>query len=971
MIAVLASYINGEIKDEQYWNYFDVNSQQNYQVSSESGEKLYSPNKFKLVVGAKYRTMEDIHVLRPTKGSFDEFLIELYLNKEKLNQFVNSKVKIQLEELLSSFNIKRNKQGYVLMPNKGYNVERIKEITERLLDVIPEDLRKISQNGIDSYDKMECNDDKKPKKIIDNLSSLTAFYIGIHDKEKELEEKLESSDVVFITGLGGMGKSTLSMKLGEDYKNRGWQVRWLNGGKLDDEFFQLAKDLEIETNNLGSNALKSLVYQGLGKIHQTNPILLIFDNAEDGAKIRQYLENRSNGIKVIITTRNSNLVEGYQSIQMNGFNEEQALRYVQVVLQKNKNEAKKLVETVGLSPFRLSKAVAYWSTNDLITVNEYIKQYKLVKEGHEQNADIYPEVEMLFGNLRRESSKTWRLLEYMVYLGSDAIPVEFIMQVMGQTIGELQKHVNELKKLSLINVISDEERILIKISHKIVEEETKKTLADEDGSQVNGILEKLMMELGKVFENIFEEYDRTQISKERLEWLTFARTLLEEAKTRALYTQDRVMLLYRLGLYCSKILHNFQETIKYWEDLLSDEYLIKDTHFPQSLKANVLNQLGGVYVNLQGEENANKGLGYYKKSLGLYQTLGNHKEQAHLLIDIGITCLLKKDNNGKLSAEYFQSGLNMVKQFCLDWKEKTLKELLRIGIAYIYQESNEEIILGIVYLEKALKMHYEFAIANNHQTAELLNSIAFAYTKLNDDGKALEYYKQAYCVLFTEFGDDSKEVKIQKDYIEKFQPEFFERKSKQTKACLGADKVGSECRYLITSRGVTDENLLKIKQKIHYDLWFITLEANVDYWTSWGWSSNTPENEPGLWASLKRGHEDADYGIKGHMERFADKLAQTERELAEMLCFEAMNLGIMQSEKKDYEIVKSFTQDNPELVKKIAEQHPEFFVDGTIVESCLQTMSEDSTFMNHIFENVQYIGMKELRKQCSKIAAGF
>ena len=78
-------------------------------------------------------------------------------------------------------------------------------------------------------------------------------------------------------------------------------------------------------------------------------------------------------------------------------------------------------------------------------------------------------------------------------------------------------------------------------------------------------------------------------------------------------------------------------------------------------------------------------------------------------------------------------------------------------------------------------------------------------------------------------------------------------------------------------------------------------------------------------------------------------------EHAKKYCFEAMNLGIMNSKRKPYEVVEAFTRANPELVKKIALESPESFVDGSIAEACVRAMPGDDKFAQHIYKYVRYM----------------
>lgn len=71
----------------------------------------------------------------------------------------------------------------------------------------------------------------------------------------------------------------------------------------------------------------------------------------------------------------------------------------------------------------------------------------------------------------------------------------------------------------------------------------------------------------------------------------------------------------------------------------------------------------------------------------------------------------------------------------------------------------------------------------------------------------------------------------------------------------------------------------------------------------------------------------------------------------------------MQPKKKPYDIVQNFTLENPELVIKIAIKHPEFFVDGSIAEACVNAMEHDDSFKQDMFIFVKYIGMEKRKER--------
>ncbi|MCC8407169.1 MAG: hypothetical protein LN560_06275 [Rickettsia endosymbiont of Sceptobius lativentris] len=58
-------------------------------------------------------------------------------------------------------------------------------------------------------------------------------------------------------------------------------------------------------------------------------------------------------------------------------------------------------------------------------------------------------------------------------------------------------------------------------------------------------------------------------------------------------------------------------------------------------------------------------------------------------------------------------------------------------------------------------------------------------------------------------------------------------------------------------------------------------------------------------------------------------------EIAKMLCFEAICLGAINSLSKNFTCVKEFAASYPALINKIATEHPEYFIDGSILRVCV------------------------------------
>ncbi len=1127
IVGFLKSYVKGEIKQDQYWTYFeniDFKISNEDEISYEERTKLTFDNRFTLIALAKYREGKNVHNLKLNTDSVDKYLYKLYDFKEKLGEQEDLLpiVKTQLEELLASFKINRNGQQNTLIPNAGYDIDGIREKTQRLLQVLPKDVRKVWQKVLIHKPSI-----LQIGQLPDNLPLATANYTVIQDKEKELKDKLAKDQIVVISGIGGMGKSTLAKKCGYDYKQQiGWKVRWIKGTQIDQEFFTLAKDLNIITDNLRPEEIRNIVYGGLERLPKKQ-ILLIFDNVEETEKIEQYLMNLPNHVKVVITTRQTDLLKGIEAIKVEGFSEEKAKIYLKAALGKNESEVGKFVNTVGQSPFRLDKVVAYFNKHKLTNVDDYIKEYDKIKKGRSQNEEIYPEVELLFRDLKEKSPESWRLLKYLAYLDAEGVPLELISNIMGKPLEDLEKCVNDLEKLSLMKAINEDNKQILKVSHRIVQEETKKALKEEDQTQSQEILEKLIKEVDQGFPMINENPE---------DWgkvmgvVSHAKMLIEETK-EINQTDGRANLLSKIGAYFYYINFNYGEAINYWEELLKHQRNIHTANHPDV--ASSLDNVGLAYQDLGGTENVKIGLQNLEKALKMRQALypGNNSDVARSLnnvgrayealggtvnVKIGLQNLEKAlkmwqalypDNNSdvacslnnvglaykalggavnvKKGLEYQEASLKMWQKLHpgshidvatslnnvgrayealggegnvkkgLEHLEESLKmiqelfpgnhpdvaiSLDNVGVAYKglggeenvkkgrkYQEASmkmwEELFSGnrpdvaisldnlgrayealggvknvkrgpqyleaslnmrpalypgnrpdvavafdvvgrtyealgetknlierLQYLEVSLKMVQALFFVNHASVAILLSNVGLAYRQFDVD-KALEYLKQAYGINSSIFNEDYTRTKEIKSAIESLQPDFFLNQGSE-QSCLGGNRVGPECRWILTSRQTMNDELLTLKQGIQESILNKIVNAAENYgWTNIGWFGS-------------------DWGVKGYLGKDYLKKALKELgsenaniETAQMLCFESMNLGIMKSAKKPYSIVQEFTRNNPELVKKIAIEHPEFFVDGSIVESCVKAMPNDKAFEEHIFEHVKYMGEEERKSQ--------
>lgn len=413
-------------------------------------------------------------------------------------------------------------------------------------------------------------------------------------------------------------------------------------------------------------------------------------------------------------------------------------------------------------------------------------------------------------------------------------------------------------------------------------------------------------------------------------------------------------------------------------------------------KVKKLNALGLSYAKLGGEENLKKGLKFHEKCLEmLFQELSS-LDRDNPMFDY-IVALLVPDIQEKL--KYYKELLRMYQQSHSNNVFYITDLLYKIGVYYLRlgneecnqiglscfeealeicrreQSTDNQAILAstlinmaghyevhheitgerenlrkkLMCLEQALKIHLQLYSDNHLEIALSLNKVGFMYYRLGDLYKAQEYFKQS-CSIFLKVNDTHELIARIKSNIEVLHADFFQslgQRQSLPQNSFGGNVVGFECRWIILSRGETNDDLVLLKQKIQQSI----LPKIVEVVNTTGWSYVN-------FLSI-------DWGVKGYIEknylaRQLEELGSSNEnvELVQMLCFESMNLSIMKSEKKQYELVESFTREYPELIKKIAKEHPEFFVDGSIVEACIRAMPDQES-KEYILDHVKYMGMEK------------
>jgi tetratricopeptide (TPR) repeat protein len=410
-------------------------------------------------------------------------------------------------------------------------------------------------------------------------------------------------------------------------------------------------------------------------------------------------------------------------------------------------------------------------------------------------------------------------------------------------------------------------------------------------------------------------------------------------------------LLYNIGVTYQN-LGGVKKGLSYYERALTIyQALYEENHRNVAV---ALNAIGVAYENLG---DAKECLNYYWRALTMYQALyeGNHHDVAMSLNNVGAAYEALGDVEQGLN--YYERGLTMYQALHEGNNPDMAMSLNNVGSAY---ETLGNIKKGLVYQEKALSMYQAIYEGNHPDVAKSLNNVGFAYEALGDIEKGLEYYKKALTMYQALYEGDHPNVAISLNNVgfayEKLgdvkngliykeaalamkqalyditHPDVAGSLSNVGLSYGALGDIGKRDLYkscassnngFINKRGPITKSIIRVKQKLQSEV----LNAIQDLAAKGEWSRRYASHYD--WGVLG-------YIDKSYLKKQLHKLNNAGNvKIALSLCFEAITIGIANSEGRDPTCAIEFARAYPELVSEIVKEHPEYFVLETIARACL------------------------------------
>ena len=288
-------------------------------------------------------------------------------------------------------------------------------------------------------------------------------------KLREALQRRERGSTVSITGLGGVGKTTLAAEYAYRYAadyDVVWWVRAENASVLAGDFSVLAGLLHLQTSNQPLAVDASLTW-----LRHNRKWLLVFDNAADLETIRPFIPEPTIG-HVIITSRNPLWRAKSQVLPLEVLAREASLAFLEKRTgHADKASADALAERLGDLPLALEHAAAYMEESEL-SVADYLRLTR------DFASDLLETVTAAFQlsieKVRSESPVAGELLNVIAFLESGSIPRTLLEPIAPSPL-EFNKRVTSLRRYSLVE--SKESSIS---AHRLIQQTSRDCLTEQD-----------------------------------------------------------------------------------------------------------------------------------------------------------------------------------------------------------------------------------------------------------------------------------------------------------------------------------------------------------------------------------------------------------------------------------------------------------------------------------------------------------
>lgn len=644
--------------------------------------------------------------------------------------------------------------------------------------------------GGNVHGNVTINNEAKTESLasLHQIPSPPRDFTGREAEIKELMEMLEHGGVTIsgLQGLGGVGKTTLALKLAEDLK-----------GKYPDAQFYLdlkgadAKPLPV------ADALAHVIraYHPTAKLPESvdelralylsvlhdKRALLLMDNARDEQQVEPLIPPP--GCLLMVTSRFTFTVPGLKVKNLNALLPEDAVKLLLEIAPRIGDYAAEIARLCGNLPFGLRAAASVLAVRPNHKVADYARK---LSDNRKRLELIEAPLSLSYDLLREELQASWRALAVFpdtfdqraaaaVWDLDEEQTQERLGDLLAFSLVEYSKntdryHLHDLARVFADSCLSEAERLtchqryaehflqVLKVANLLYIKggeaiKAGAALFDREWGNVQAAWAWLItqtdtmpstLELCSHYPNelyLFAEF--RQHPRERIAWLEVALVAAQKLGWKDAQSSH----LSNLGTACSAI-GEHRRAFELFEQSLSIFRVIGD----RKSEAQTLNNLGAVY-RLSGD--SQRAIGYYEQALRVSREIGDRRGESHTLNNLGAAFWFLEDPWRAI--EFYEQAL-IVKREIGDRRGEG-QTLSNLGGAYC---SLGEFRRALTFVEQYLTNVRE--IGDRRGEGIALWNMALALDGLGGRVQAIALSKDALVILDQFEHPDA--VKVRKQLVE-------------------------------------------------------------------------------------------------------------------------------------------------------------------------------------------------------------
>ena len=578
-----------------------------------------------------------------------------------------------------------------------------------------------------------------------NIPLLTDFYVERKALTNAIWNRFAKTSeqnplvIVGLTGLGGVGKTTLATEIIRHPKLKYSFKAWFNAETEDllkSDFLELGRKLKLYPENVPEKTKINIIKEWL--CHRKNT-LLVFDNAPNAELAHYYLPNAGN---IIITSRNHEIPS---KIAIDVMQENEALFLLQKLLPKqiinsdnHLSSSKNLIKELGALPLAISQAGAYM-TEHIISTADYLSLFKSKRKdlllhktmpSLEKHVPAYITWNMNIKAMKKHEAgeKAIKLLDFVAYCSPNDIPRTLLIQYLNGNINkgneiEFNNALGLLRKYSFLKLSLETVSI-----HRLLQAWARDQHTNNKKAE---ILKKSSLAIKKAYIN----------NRETTRNLIFTKNLIPHVESVLLENKENdpdnmvsANLTSVLG-NCYKVTGNLQKSKQLLNHAMKlNVGLYGAKHIETAI---ALKDLGQIYHLLGNHSQAEH---YLKQAMKIFEKHygSNHPQTAKVLYSLGRNYL--RAGNDILGKQALERAAVLLKHSLGDFNIQTTKVYKSLGWALYH---TGDYINSTKYLEKSLLGHKDYYGHFHADTAVALNSLAWNYLYLGKTTEAKPLFEQA------------------------------------------------------------------------------------------------------------------------------------------------------------------------------------------------------------------------------------